>query len=238
MLHAPGPQQPLVSAALLTKFWDIRSIHRTASRRLQQAHCSSNFVQQSSVRVREAETDDELETCARIRASAYYGELLTNPRFVINLERQFARDEFQALVRRTRDLPGVGSPKAVCIVALDAAGIVVGSLDLRPPFNKTGLQPDGVPQDGNAAFLANLAVETRARKQGFGTALLRHALITAQQQLQADRVYAHVDGTNPAACSLYERAGFERSACQKGTTLRSGIVVLVAEIERDHMAEE
>lgn len=82
-------------------------------------------------------------------------------------------------------------------------------------------------QDINAAFLVNLAVDNRSRKRGFGSALLKEALVTAQQQLQAHRVYAHVDGTNPAACSLYERVGFERCCCPIGTALQSGEVLAI-----------
>lgn len=227
MLYTSFSQQSLVNSS--PNIASVRPSRRNSTRRVQRSRCSSRLPNKS-VCVREAETDDELEICARIRASAYYEELPT-PRFVINLERQFARDEFQALVRRTRSVPGVGSPRAVCIVALDAEGHVVGSLDIRPPFSKTGLQPGGVPQDPNAAFIANLAVDTRARRRGFGSALLHRALTFARQQLQADRVYAHVDGTNPATCSLYKRAGFERSSCPIDSP-RSGQLVLIAEIGR------
>lgn len=232
MIHASRGLQPSVNAnPVSTTLYCTRPLHNRPSQRSQRAHCVANCVQQSLACVREAKTDDELETCARIRASAFYEELPT-PRYVINLKRQFARDEFQALVKRTRNLPGSGSPKALCMVALDADGEVVGSVDLRPPFSKTGRQPDGVPEDVNAAFLVNLAVHTRSRKKGFGSALLREALVTARQQLEAHRVYAHADATNPASCALYERAGFERCSCPDGTALQSGICILVAEFEQ------
>lgn len=230
MLRVSSPQ--LTTGVGTARIDCIRQHPRVNTQRLRQISCNANSCPQTSVCVREARTDDELEACANIRASAFYEELPV-PRYVINLKRQFAREEFQGLVKRTRNVPGEGPPKAVCFVALNEEKCVVGCGDIRPPFSKTGLQPTGVPQDPNAAFLVNVAVDRKQRRRGFGSALLQQALIIAQKQLQADRVYTHVDGTNPATVSLYKRAGFRKSCCTPEDMERTGIIVLVAEVKEE-----
>jgi ribosomal-protein-alanine N-acetyltransferase len=59
--------------------------------------------------------------------------------------------------------------------------------------------------------LMTLAVEPPARRQGFGCALLRHAMALGRAQ-GATRALLEVRASNEAALKLYEQEGFRRTA--------------------------
>jgi ribosomal-protein-alanine N-acetyltransferase len=59
--------------------------------------------------------------------------------------------------------------------------------------------------------LMTLAVEPSARRQGFGRALLRHAMALGRAQ-GATRALLEVRASNAAALKLYEQEGFRRTA--------------------------
>lgn len=63
--------------------------------------------------------------------------------------------------------------------------------------------------DPGGAFLVNVAVEQRFRRQGVGRKLISAAVKTATQRLMAKRLYTHIDCDNEAAWRLYQQQGFD-----------------------------
>lgn len=93
---------------------------------------------------------------------------------------------------RAADVPDEDDPRATHLVAVDG-GEIVGACRL-------------VPSREGRIRLGYLAVAAWARGRGVGTAILTDALGRALAG-GFDTVVLHA---NPAAASLYERAGFER----------------------------
>jgi ribosomal-protein-alanine N-acetyltransferase len=63
------------------------------------------------------------------------------------------------------------------------------------------------------AHIANLAVDFRYRRQGYGRALLTWAMEKARAQ-KAEFITLEVNAQNPAALTLYSQAGFIRTGCR------------------------
>jgi ribosomal-protein-alanine acetyltransferase len=89
------------------------------------------------------------------------------------------------------------------------------------PSNQTG-------RDGNTGILGflvashvapeweleNIVVAPRARRKGLGKRLLG-ALLSAARETKSSAVFLEVRESNTAACTLYERAGFEQAGLRK-----------------------
>ncbi|MBS1663771.1 MAG: GNAT family N-acetyltransferase [Bacteroidetes bacterium] len=69
----------------------------------------------------------------------------------------------------------------------------------------------GVAQCWTSAFIKDLAVHPRRRKQGIGQALLLHTFSTFQKR-GAKSVDLKVEATNAAAIALYTKVGMVKSA--------------------------
>lgn len=117
-----------------------------------------------------------------------------------------------------------------CIVALDAAGQIVGlagyktqggsfaggtEADLRAVFGRTGaiwrgalLALLGKDTDEDRFLLDGLCVSADLRGQGIGARLIEAICLEAQAQGYSS-VQLDVTNTNPRARALYERCGFQ-----------------------------
>lgn len=74
---------------------------------------------------------------------------------------------------------------------------VLATCDIRPPEDKAGQHPAGVPDDDkHAAYVTNVAVDSNSRGQGLGFQLLEAAAAYALEQWQAQALYTTVDSTN------------------------------------------
>lgn len=73
--------------------------------------------------------------------------------------------------------------------------------DLLPLFEAMG---DGHPDEPHW-YLPMIGVESHMQGQGIGAALMRHAL----ERVDADRMPAYLESSNPRNISLYRRFGFE-----------------------------
>jgi [ribosomal protein S18]-alanine N-acetyltransferase len=62
--------------------------------------------------------------------------------------------------------------------------------------------------------LENIVVAPRARRKGLGKRLLG-ALLSAARETNSSAVFLEVRESNTAACTLYERAGFEQAGLRK-----------------------
>lgn len=86
-----------------------------------------------------------------------------------------------------------------------------GSLDIRPPAKYNNKPPQGVPpaQAQHSGYVLNVVVQSGQRRRGLGRQLVEEAKRLAQQEWNAERLYAHVDATNDAAIGCYQACGFE-----------------------------
>lgn len=66
-------------------------------------------------------------------------------RFTQSFVKQYARQEYAALRQRILAPAGV-QPEAVCLVAIQGSGALLGTLDVRPPACAAGRQTKGVPE--------------------------------------------------------------------------------------------
>lgn len=99
------------------------------------------------------------------------------------------------------------------VVAENAVGEVVGNAWIGPdPQNTTGT--------ADSAWLYDLNVFERFRRQGYGSAILAAAedLVTAEHRT---RLGLNVVGDNAAAIALYRRNGYRVSSMQMDKQLRT-----------------
>lgn len=97
------------------------------------------------------------------------------------------------------------SPSSSC----SSSSVVLGALDIRPPFSAGGGHPAGVPlaDEGGCAVL-NVAVHPSSRRRGVARALLSRAAEMASSKWQAGALYTTVAATNAGARALYADFGF------------------------------
>jgi ribosomal protein S18 acetylase RimI-like enzyme len=112
-------------------------------------------------------------------------------------------------------LQGVAREERILLIARDAAGGMVGTVQLITA------QPDNQP---HRADVAKMLVHSRARRQGLGEALMRAAQVHA---LQAGKTLLVLDTvTNEAGWRLYQRCGWTIAGDVPGYALlpRGGLV--------------
>lgn len=89
---------------------------------------------------------------------------------------------------------------AIVAIALDSTSEETQK-DLFPIFEAMGAAHPDVPH----WYLPMIGVETHMQGQGIGAALMRHAL----ERVDAERLPAYLESSNPRNISLYRRFGFE-----------------------------
>ena len=72
---------------------------------------------------------------------------------------------------------------------------------------KASLSKDETKMRG---YIAMLAVDSKYRKRGIGTGLVRKALIRMRDEFECDEVFLEAEITNKGALALYARLGFVR----------------------------
>lgn len=102
---------------------------------------------------------------------------------------------------------GVASGDRALLVAEDAAGAVVGTVQVRLA------QPDNQP---HRADIAKMLVHRRARRQGLGAALMQAAERLAAQE---GKTLLVLDTASGDAERLYERQGWQRCGVIPGYAL-------------------
>src|SRR4030095_1905394 len=66
----------------------------------------------------------------------------------------------------------------------------------------------------NFAYIEDITVKTRLRKQGIGRALVNRSLAWARNR-QLPGMMLETQNNNVAACRFYERCGFELGGCDR-----------------------
>jgi GNAT superfamily N-acetyltransferase len=129
--------------------------------------------------------------------------------FMWPLEREKALDFWRGV------LQGVQLGERVLLVARDAAGAVVGTVQLITA------QPDNQP---HRADVAKMLVHSRARRQGLGEALMRAVELQAREEGKTLLVLDTV--THEAGWRLYQRCGWKIAGDVPGYALlpRGGLV--------------
>ena len=101
---------------------------------------------------------------------------------------------------------GAGDKKPIAAGATVHAELIVGSADLV--FSH------------NCAYVTNVCVASRARRQGIGRELMRLAGEVSLEQFKATDLLLHVESDNDAARRLYESLGFDAlEACEDASSL-------------------
>ncbi len=83
---------------------------------------------------------------------------------------------------------------------------ILATCDIHPPEDAAGQHPKAVPpHDKHAAYVTNVAVDSKSRGQGLGFQLLEAAAAFALEEWQAQAVYTTVDSANKVdiLCHLY-----------------------------------
>ncbi|KAK9864640.1 hypothetical protein WJX84_007388 [Apatococcus fuscideae] len=217
----------------------------TRAQRVLPAFCSQGFHQarlaagprripknpQLNISVRPANSPEELEAAAVLRAQSFYA-YPPERAYAGKIHQQMqAETEFQLLIetrceelRRQKEAKETGKRQqmysscliAVCQQAKDfefderlvlASEAVVGTLDVF------GAQaPAGQVLIGNskrAAYLANVCSSNLLRRQGVGSALLRSA-IALGRDWGAEDLYVHIKAVNTSAEEFYCQFGFSK----------------------------
>jgi ribosomal protein S18 acetylase RimI-like enzyme len=98
--------------------------------------------------------------------------------------------------------PGVG-PDGEALVAIAAAAVSAAEQD--EVFAFLGQMDEFHPNEPHW-YLPLMGVDVTRQGRGYGSALLRHALV---ERCDRDRLPAYLEATNPLNKALYERHGFE-----------------------------
>jgi GNAT superfamily N-acetyltransferase len=100
---------------------------------------------------------------------------------------------------------GVATPRHTLVTAEDAAGSPVGNAWVGPDPHRA--------DDSDAAWLYDINVHLRARRNGYGSAILAEveALVVREGKT---RLGLNVVGTNDAAIALYLKRGYAVSTMQ------------------------
>lgn len=119
-------------------------------------------------------------------------------RYVDSFKRQFVDQSVRLLKQQTARSLNALLPECVCLVALlPENDQILATCDVRPPADAAGQHPIGVPSDDrHAAYVTNVAVDSKRRGQGLGFRLLEAAAAFAYEEWQAQAVYTTVDSAN------------------------------------------
>lgn len=188
--------------------------HRTP--RQSRVSCSSTAeaasVTEQQLIFQTASSTSDLQQAAALRAEAYYEEQ-PHARYVNSFKRQFIDQTVRLLRQQTARSLNALLPECVCLVAmLPGTKQILATCDIHPPEDAAGQHPKAVPpHDKHAAYVNNVAVDSKSRGQGLGFQLLEAAAAYALEEWQAQAVYTTVDSANKAATNLYAKCGFEEA---------------------------
>ncbi len=128
-------------------------------------------------------------------------------RYVSSFKRQFIDQTVRLLRQQTARSLNALLPECVCLVAmLPGTKQILATCDIHPPEDAAGQHPKAVPpHDKHAAYVTNVAVDSKSRGQGLGYQLLEAAAAFALEEWQAQAVYTTVDSANKVGnlCHLY-----------------------------------
>ena len=128
-------------------------------------------------------------------------------RYVNSFKRQFIDQTLRLLRQQTARSLNALLPECVCLVAmLPGTKHILATCDIQPPKCAAGQHPKAVPpHDKHAAYVTNVAVDSKSRGQGLGFQLLEAAAAFALEEWQAQAVYTTVDSANKVdiLCHLY-----------------------------------
>ena len=119
-------------------------------------------------------------------------------RYVESFKKQFTEQYVSVLRQQTARGLNAATPECACLVAiLPETSQVLATCDIRPPKEIAKQHPKGVPShDRHAAYVTNVAVDSKSRGQGLGFQLLEAAAAFAAEEWQAQTLYTTVDSAN------------------------------------------
>ena len=99
-----------------------------------------------------------------------------------------------------------------------SSSVVLGALDIRPPFSAGGGHPAGVPLgDERGCAVLNVAVLPSSRRRGVARTLLSSAADLAAKEWGARALYTTVAATKAGARALYADFGFVEVETESGS---------------------
>ncbi len=160
-------------------------------------------------------------------------------RYVNSFKRQFIDQSVRLLRQQTAQSLNALLPECVCLVAmLPGTKQILATCDIHPPEDAAGQHPKAVPpNDKHAAYVTNVAVDSKSRGQGLGFQLLEAAAAFALEEWQAQAVYTTVDSANKVdfICYLYTiHVGLLSRVCKTGACCcrQPQICMLSADLRR------
>ena len=216
---------------------------RDGGRILSARRRSADGEDASVVRVVNASEDWQFEIAAKLRATAFYDDLIARqalpfpPRFMATFHREFAQRERKALRERTTKPVGYARESRCLMTDIGALGLV-GCLDVSVRQGPCASQVNGicVAEGATYAYVDNVAVDASARRRGAAKMMLENASDFAVERGMTE-MWTHVHCDNVAARRLYHRFGFrapsgtfplEGSAKHFAGTRLSGLVLMRA----------
>jgi len=174
----------------------------------------SSEDERASARVVDASEDWQFEIAARLRATAFYDDLLARQalpfpaRFIATFHREFAQRERQALRERTTKAVGYATESRCVMTEVGELGLV-GCLDVSVRRGPCASQVNGicVSEGATYAYVDNVAVDATARRRGAAKVMLESASAFALERGMTE-IWTHVHCDNIAARKLYHRFGF------------------------------
>ncbi|KAL3132554.1 hypothetical protein ABBQ32_009093 [Trebouxia sp. C0010 RCD-2024] len=124
-------------------------------------------------------------------------------RYVDSFKRQFIDQYVRLLTQQTATKFGAALPECLCLIGIaHGSQQAFATCDIRPPANAAGVHPKGVPSDDKtAAYVTNVAVDSKSRGQGLGFQMLEAAASLALESWQAQALYTTVDPENEVTLS-------------------------------------
>lgn len=124
-------------------------------------------------------------------------------RYVDSFKRQFIDQYVRLLTQQTAIKLGAALPECLCLIGIaQGSQQALATCDIRPPANAAGVHPKGVPSDDKtAAYVTNVAVDSKSRGQGLGFQMLEAAASLALESWQAQALYTTVDPQNKVTLS-------------------------------------
>lgn len=178
------------------------------------------------VRVAAATDDDAFDVAAKLRATAFYDDLLERgempfpPRFTATFHREFAQRERRALRERTSRRVGHALESRCFMADVDGVGLA-GCLDVSVREGPCASQINGVcvAEGTSYAYIDNVAVDARARRRGAARLMMESASDFIQER-GITEVWTHVHADNTGARKLYHAFGFR---APEGTFPETGL---------------
>jgi len=161
-----------------------------------------------------AEDEEAFDVAAKLRATAFYDDLLERGempfprRFAATFHREFAQRERRALQERTTRRVGQAIESRCFMADVDGLGLV-GCLDVSVREGPCASQINGVCVEKGAsyAYIDNVAVDASARRRGAARLMMESASDFVLERGIAE-VWTHVHAENIGARKLYHTFGF------------------------------